>query len=79
MRKPAFGAIWLQRAPCFSSPTTKPRPASTMSFPGFRSSVSSNPALNAKMTAISATYKHFNDVNQILLKAALQTGPTWIC
>jgi PAS domain S-box-containing protein len=40
-----------------------------------RSSVSSNPALNAKMTAISASYKHFNDVNQILLKGGLANGP----
>jgi PAS domain S-box-containing protein len=36
-----------------------------------QSSVSSNPALTTKIAAISESYKHFNDVNQILLKGSL--------
>jgi PAS domain S-box-containing protein len=40
-----------------------------------RSTASSNPALTAKIAAISASYKHFNDVNQILLKDTLSNGP----
>jgi PAS domain S-box-containing protein len=36
-----------------------------------QSTASSNPALTAKIAAISASYKHFNDVNQILLKDTL--------
>ncbi len=36
-----------------------------------QSSASSNPALTAKIATISASYKHFNDVNQILLKGSL--------
>jgi PAS domain S-box-containing protein len=35
----------------------------------------SNPALNAKIAAISASYKHFNDVNQVLLKDTLSNEP----
>jgi PAS domain S-box-containing protein len=36
-----------------------------------QSTASSNLALTAKIAAISASYKHFNDVNQILLKDTL--------
>jgi PAS domain S-box-containing protein len=35
----------------------------------------SNPALNAKIAAISASYKQFNDVNQVLLKDTLSNEP----
>jgi PAS domain S-box-containing protein len=40
-----------------------------------QSTASSNPALTAKIAAISARYKHFNDVNQILLKGGLSNDP----
>lgn len=36
----------------------------------------SNPALNAKIAAISASYKHLNDVNQVLLKDTLSNEPS---
>ena len=36
---------------------------------------SSNPALTAKIAAISASYKHFKNVNQILLKGTLSNEP----
>jgi PAS domain S-box-containing protein len=36
-----------------------------------QSTASSNPALTTKIAAISSSYKHFNDVNQILLKGTL--------
>jgi methyl-accepting chemotaxis protein len=39
-----------------------------------QSSVSSNPALNTKIAAISNSYRHFNDVNRILLKNNLANG-----
>jgi len=34
-------------------------------------SASSNPALNTRIASISESYKHFNDVNQLLLKGSL--------
>jgi PAS domain-containing protein len=40
-----------------------------------RSTVSSNPAVTEKIASISASYKHFNDVNQILLKDPLSNEP----
>jgi PAS domain S-box-containing protein len=40
-----------------------------------QSSASSNLALSTKIAAISASYKHFNDVNQILLKGSLANEP----
>jgi PAS domain S-box-containing protein len=40
-----------------------------------QSTASSNPSLTAKIAAISASYKHFNDINQILLKSSLSTEP----
>jgi PAS domain S-box-containing protein len=40
-----------------------------------QSTVSSNPALTEKIASISASYKHFNDVNQILLKDTLSNEP----
>jgi CHASE3 domain sensor protein len=36
-----------------------------------QSSASSDPALTTKIAAISTSYKHFNDVNQLLLKGSL--------
>jgi PAS domain S-box-containing protein len=44
-------------------------------FASLQSMASSNPALTAKVAAISAGYKHFIDINQILLKDGLSNGP----
>jgi PAS domain S-box-containing protein len=40
-----------------------------------QSTAYSNPLLNAKVAAISASYKQFNDVNQVLLKDTLSNEP----
>jgi PAS domain S-box-containing protein len=40
-----------------------------------QSSTSSSPALTAKIVAISASYKNFNDINQVLLKDTLSNEP----
>ena len=44
-------------------------------FALLQGSASSDPALNTKIAAISASYKHFNDVNQMLLKSSLADEP----
>ena len=36
-----------------------------------QNTASSNPTLSSRAAAVSKSYKHFNDVNQILLKGAL--------
>ena len=40
-----------------------------------QSSAPSHPTLTSKIAAIATSYKHFNDVNQLLLKSSLADEP----